>query len=131
MEMGKWWTNLGSVVDRLKKVNITFRYFIHEMLKENFSHHGMYGTEIFISTIPKISFSWELCTEMYMQNKQSIVKIKKILVCNNHSISITSYYTYFKFYEAHFSLLSLTEDTFSQSEVLSLIYIYIYIAPFF
>ena len=41
----------------------------------------------------------------------------KNLVCNNHTTSITSYYTYFKFYEVHFSLLSLTEDSFSQSGV--------------
>ena len=43
----------------------------------------------------------------------------KNLVCNNHTTSITSYYTDFKFCEVHFSLLSLTEDSFSQSEVLS------------
>ena len=38
----------------------------------------------------------------------------KNLVCNNHTTSIKSYYTYFKFYEVHFSLLSLMEDFFSQ-----------------
>ena len=43
----------------------------------------------------------------------------KNLECNNHTTTSTSYCTYFKFYEVHFSLLSLSEDSFSQSEVLS------------
>ena len=41
----------------------------------------------------------------------------KKIWCNNHMTSITCCYTYFKLYEVHFSVLLLTEDSFSQSGV--------------
>ena len=38
-------------------------------------------------------------------------------MCNNHTTSVTCYYTYFKLYAVHFSLLLLTENAISQSGV--------------
>ena len=53
----------------------------------------------------------------YDQSVDVLIRIFKNLVCNTHTTSITRHYTYFKFYEVHFSLLLLTEDSFSQSGV--------------